>query len=219
MPPRKTDGPPRRETPSLPEAADLEPLGAAVLLAGETVRDARLREVDSSGRRIPQSRIFGSVMEKCAFQGAAFSSARWGDVRIIDCDLSNCVFHSLEARRVEFINCRMTGVKASGSRLQDVLFEGCDLKYAVLRESSVVTCEFVSSQMAEADLTLVRASGASFRQCSLSAAEISHSVWRECDLRGAVIEGIILGGADLKTSTVTAAQAIELAVLMGLRIG
>jgi uncharacterized protein YjbI with pentapeptide repeats len=219
MPPRKSNKQPEREPAALPRFEDLEPAGAAAMLSGETIRDARLTGGDLSSQPLPQSRMFSSVVEKVSFSEAVFSAARWDDVQFLSCDFSNCVFHALEARRVEFIDCRMTGVKASGCTLHDVLFEGCDLKYAVLREASLATCEFTSTQMGDADLAAVRAENCLFRQCSLSGADLSRSVWRECDLRGAAIERIIIDGAGLKTCTITASQAIELAVLMGLRIG
>jgi uncharacterized protein YjbI with pentapeptide repeats len=219
MPPKKKTRTTGREPAGIPAIEDLEQTGAAALLSGGTLRDAYLSELDLAAKTLPEIRIFDSLCERASFAGTVLSSARWNDVQFRNCDFSNAVFHTLDARRVEFFDCRMTGMKASGCMMQDVLFDHCDLRYACFSQGSLEACEFVSSHLDESEFASTRVERALFTACTLKRADLTASTLKESDLRGADIEGILIQDASFRTSTITPAQAIELARLMGLKLG
>ena len=209
-----------REPAGLPPADELEPGSAANLNEGGVLRDLSFTGLDLGGAQLPQNRIFGALFERVSFAGAVFSSAYWQDARFVECDLSNASFHALDARRVEFAGCRMTGLKATGAKLQDVLFENCDMSYAALGGSSFETCEFDGSNLNEADMSGTRAGHCVFASSTtLDRADLRQAQFRETDLRGAAIGSAHIEDADLKTCTITPAQAIEIARLMGFNLG
>lgn len=219
MPPRKKPQRMNREPASVPPADELTPTGAAALTTGAAIREAHLVECKPAVRHLGELRISDSVLDRVSLADTVIAAARWTDIHFLHCDFSNAVFHALEARRVEFTDCRLTGVKAVRCKFQDVLFAHCDLRYTDLSDGVVETCEFVSSHLGEAVLGGTRFTASTFQDSHLDRADLGRSVWRETDLRGTSIAGISIQDADLRTCIITPAQAMELAVLMGLVIG
>jgi len=137
----------------------------------------------------------------------------------VKCDLSNAVFGRFEARRVEFIDCRLLGMKTSACRWQDVLIENCDARYAQFNGGVLRSCEFKGTRLDEADFRGANLEGSVFMDASLRRADFSDARLGNANLRGAEIGGMVVRAEDLRGALVTAPQAMDLARLLGVVIG
>jgi uncharacterized protein YjbI with pentapeptide repeats len=158
------------------------------------------------------------LFERCSFAGCEIGSVRWSDVRLVGCDLSNATVRHFEATRVEFIDCKMIGINAIAARWQDVLLERCDARFAQLSRSRIRRSEIRSTQLREAalnnlDLDATRLVGSVLRQ-----ADLAETPLKDVDLRSCEIEEIVLRVEDLRGAIVSAAQAMDLARLLGVVI-
>lgn len=202
--------------------SDLEYLtliDAAGFLSALPLEDARLYAADVTGVEIPSLSLRGSVVEGAVFAQTAVQSALLRDVRLVKCDLSNAVLRGFDARRVEFIDCRLLGMKAIACHWQDVLVENCDARYAQFSGGEARSCEFKGTRLDEADLRGMNLEGTTFAETSLRRADLSGARLSNANLRGADIEGLVVRAEDLKGALVTAPQAMDLARLLGLAIG
>lgn len=139
-------------------------------------------------------------------------------MRLINCDFSNAVLRGFEARRVEFLDCRLIGMRAIECRWDDVLVERCDARYAQFRDGHLRTCEFRGSHLGECDLAGADLAATRFANVMLQRADLTGAKLRGADLRGADIEGVALRAEDAEGAIVSAAQAMDLARLLGLII-
>jgi uncharacterized protein YjbI with pentapeptide repeats len=140
------------------------------------------------------------------------------DVRLVKCDLSNAILDGFEATRIEFVDCRMTGMRACECHWEDVLVENCDMRYVQLSDSRIRGSEFRSSNLSEADLRGVDFESAIFSNAILRQADLSRAKLQGIDLSGAEIEGLIVRPEDLHGAIFSAAQAIDLVLLLGIVI-
>jgi len=171
--------------------------------------------LDVSGRRIAALRGSSVVFDRVSFANAEIGSVRLFDARFVNCDLSNAVFRSFEATRVEFVACRLAGLNAPACRWQDVLIERCDARFAQLSEGRWRRCEVVASQLRESALNGVEFEGCRLRETVLCQAELTGTRLAGVDLSGCEIEGIVLQVEDLRGAIVSPAQAMELARFLG----
>jgi len=146
------------------------------------------------------------------------SSLRLRDVRFVGCDLSNAVIRNLDATRVEFLNCRLVGLVANASRLQSVLFNTCNARFAQFSESRLRHCDFRSTHLGDSVLTRAELAETRLTETILRLADLTGIRFDALDLRNCEIEGLQLRIEDLRGARVTAAQAIDLARLMGVVI-
>ena len=211
--------PPSRIPADLPlEADDLTAITRAELLAGERLEDCCANGLDIAVESLPELSLSGSILEGVSFANVTIGRLRCKDVRFSHCDFSNAVLRGFEARRVEFIDCRLLGAKAAECDWHDVLVERCDASYLQLNGGKVLTCEFRSSRLDEADLRGADVTESVFVDSSLRRAELTGARLKDTDLRGADIEAITVGAEDVRGAIVTAAQAMQLARLLGVVI-
>jgi uncharacterized protein YjbI with pentapeptide repeats len=197
----------------------LTSIEASSFLPALPLEDARVEAEDVAGAEIPSLSLTGSVLVRVVFAQARIQAALLRDVRFVKCDLSNAVFRGFEARRVEFIDCRLLGIKAISCNWQDVLLEDCDARYAQFNGGVVRSCEFKGTRLDEADFRGVNLAGTIFRNASLRRADLSGAKLNTTNLRGADIDGLVVHAEDLRGALVTPPQAMDLARLLGLVIG
>ena len=163
-------------------------------------------------------RIEESIMEKVSFSDCRFYSVILKDVRLVNCDLANFEARSLQCIRVELVNCRMTGFRAGEADCQDLLISEGDQRYSQFRFSKLPATEFHSCNLSEADFQGTDLSGSVFRKCNLQNVEMSKVTMVNTDLRGSQIDGLQLNAEDIRGAIVDAAQALQFASLLGIRI-
>jgi len=212
---------PRGRIPAdLPSALDyLTQVDSARFLSAIPLEDVHLDTADVTGAEIPSLSVTGGVIERVVFAQARMQTAVLRDVRLVKCDLSNAVLRGFEARRVEFIDCRLLGMKVIECRWHDVLVENCDARYAQFNGGIVRSCEFKGTRLDEADFRGVNLEGTTFVDTALRRADLSGARLNNVNLRGADIDGLVVRAEDLKGALVTAPQAMDLARLLGLVIG
>lgn len=205
-----------REKPDLPEIEHLREVRGDQLLAGELLEEIRIANFDASGRKIHSLQAVFAVLEGVSFAGSEIASARFRDVRFVNCDFSNASLRGSQAHRVEFIDCRLTGLKAIEAEWQNVLLENCEARYAQFTDARLRVSECNGGAFAEADFRGCNLEESSFDQVSLIHADFTGSrLWNTC-LRGADIDGLIVNAEDVRGAIVSPAQAMELARLLGL---
>jgi uncharacterized protein YjbI with pentapeptide repeats len=87
-----------------------------------------------------------------------------------------------------------------------------------LSDSHIRCSEFKACNMSEADLRGVKFESAIFSNAILRQADLSRARLHGIDLSGAEIEGFIVRPEDLRGAIFSAAQAIDLAQLLGIVI-
>lgn len=200
--------------------------GAEVPAGLDTVSDfdsemaeRRVHGVEFSGRAMPALKMESSVLERCRLAESAFGTVFLKDVRLVGCDLANVTVRGLTLIRVEFVDCRMTGFTGGEVEAQDVLFSECDGRYAQFRFSKLNKgVEFDACQLEDADFGGTDLTGSVFRGCNLGNVEMGKSKLGNADLRGSRIEGLQVGAESLRGATVDASQAMQFALLLGIRI-
>jgi uncharacterized protein YjbI with pentapeptide repeats len=207
-----------REPADLPRLDALSRLTADGLVAGQPVEDALAEGFDISGRKISAFGAKCSLFREVSFANCEFGSIRLRDVCFEKCDLSNSVLRGFEATRVEFIDCRLIGMRAIECRWSSVLVENCEARYIQLNDGQARVCEVRGSNLAECDLRNTDLEGTIFSQALLYRADLTGAKLRGADLRGADIEGVTVRAEDLRGAIVNAAQAMDLARLLGVII-
>lgn len=214
----KAKEPPARHPADIP--AELTRLTIEPSDPLETLKldEHHLVDAKLAGCRIPALLGQLSVVENVSLASAVVSLAKLRDVRFVHCDLSNAIIRGFEARRVEFIDCRLVGLKAIECKWQDVLLRECDARYAqwndgVFKVSEVNQCHLGEADFRNTDLYGTKFSGVSLQRGDLRGAKLSG-----CDLRGADLEDITVLAENVRGAIVGAAQAMELAKLLGLVI-
>lgn len=154
------------------------------------------------------------------------SESEFGPVELVDArvsgtDLSNARWHSVTARRVEWLHCRAMGWQLSFDRASDVYFEDSRLDLSVINVRSVKGllvfsgCSFTDAVI-RGDI-----SRAVFTGCDFTGAEFDPTNAQGCDLRGSAVHGarglLNLRGATLDQEQLIAA-APTLAAEAGLRV-
>ncbi|MPN57211.1 hypothetical protein SDC9_204905 [bioreactor metagenome] len=103
---------------------------------------------------------------------------------------------------------------------RDAAITGCDFRYANLDGMLWDGCEVRASSFKEAVLSGVKFRRALFHETDLSAADFFKSSLKGIDLSDCSIDAIAVSDtlAELRGAKVNAAQAVELAKLIGLSI-
>jgi uncharacterized protein YjbI with pentapeptide repeats len=201
------------EIPSdLPET-EIWPAGRDVEITEQHIANA-----EYIGRALSSLRLETAILDRVRFTGTAFGTITMKDVRLVNCDLANVNCRALNLIRVEFIDCRMTGFTGGEVDAQDVLFAEGDGRYSQFRFSRFKSAEFDSCQFEDADFQGTDFTGSVFRNCNLRNVEMGKAKLFDADLRGSMVEGLHVGVEGLRGATVDPSQAMQFALLLGIRI-
>jgi uncharacterized protein YjbI with pentapeptide repeats len=209
----------RRETPRNLPAADESHHGTkSPLLDGRHLEDTIFSEIDLSTHKLAELKGSNLLFERVSFANCEIASLNLVDTRLIGCDLSNAMLRRFEATRVEFLDCKLIGMNAFACRWDDVLIDHCDARFAQLGEGRLRRCELGASQLREAGLVRVTFEATKLIDVVLRQADLAETRLAGVDLSACDIEGITLRVEDLRGAIVSAAQAMELARLLGVVI-
>jgi uncharacterized protein YjbI with pentapeptide repeats len=162
--------------------------------------------------------IVDRVVEGARFQEGTFRFLSVERTRLIDCDLSNCVWERARLENVEFRGCRLTGFALVESKGDDVRFEGCRGQYVRIVKADMKSAAFVDCKLPDATFAEARLLRARFEGC-----ELQRSVWSDCNLHGADLRGCDTGGMraqtrDLAGAVLDPAQATALLAALDIRV-
>lgn len=184
----------------------------------ERIVEQRVTGADWRGRTGASLRVENSVLERVCLAECRFGSLMMRDVRLVNCDLANLQIRGWALTRVEFIDCRMTGLTAAETEALDVLAREGDLRYSQFRDSRFRSTEFDGCNLEEADFQGTDLTGTVFRKCNMRNVEMGQARLPDADLRGSAVEGLHIGVEGLRGAVVDPAQAMQFALLLGIRI-
>ena len=136
-------------------------------------------------------------LEPWEYEGCTFINCNFYDSRLSDTTLRNCTFQNCDLSlvrtdastfdAVQFIDCKMVGFRLDlcSTFLLWVSFENCILKYAQFLNLPLKETEFIKCDLQEVDFT---------------GAHLWSSIFKECDLLGALFHLTNLEKADLCSS-------------------
>lgn len=130
--------------------------------------------------------------ESCIFINCDFSGSNLTDIRFLECKFANCNFsmanlNNAVLREVRFMNCKLLGVhfKDCSYMMMAMEFDGCTLDLASFYKLKLKNTRFRDTKCSETDF---------------SEADLTGSVFDNCDLDRASFSGTLLEQADLRTS-------------------
>jgi uncharacterized protein YjbI with pentapeptide repeats len=164
----------------------------------------------------------GEITET-VFEGANLAESRFDPLTLADVavrrgDLSNGVWGSVTARRVEITDCRAVGWRVFLDLAEDVVVEGCRWDLGSLHigrtRGPVVFrgCTFAGTSL-RGDLSRVV-----FDDCELARAEFAAERATDCDLRTSRLADA-RGLGTLRGARITVEQAVEIADLLAVELG
>ncbi len=192
-----------------------------LLEASEEVYD--LRDLQEIGEEAENLSLGSIDLKECSFSGCSFLDSRFqatGFDRVVfrDCDLTGCSFSECGLRQVTFLGCRMLGTNFSDCTLTGCRFEDCQGKYMGLVACTLKQPVLSDCSMSGGSLSRSKLQRPSISRCDLTRCDFSGAELGSVDLSTSAIDGATWTISQLKNITVTTAQAIDLARLMGLNI-
>ena len=142
------------------------------------------------------------------------------DVRLEQCSFAGCRFFHTFWRRCALSCCKGDGANFCGSSLRETQILECALRYANFSDGSWERCTVRDSVLREAALSAIRLLRVAFSGTDLSGVNFFKTILKGVDLSGCDISGILVSEncAELRGAAISAAQSIELARILGVRI-
>lgn len=160
-----------------------------------------------------------TIFTSCRFSGCDFSGSSFINTNFTSCDFSNCRFSNCY-----FKNCVMYDCKGEGCDFSQSSFLSCALEKGsycfgnfsgtLWKNSSILRAKLDKAFLSDCKLDKLI-----FEQVSLIRAEFFHTPLKGVDLSDCVIEGIIVSEtfSELRGLKIDASQALDLALLLGVR--
>lgn len=162
----------------------------------------------------------GTVFVKCRFINCSFERSSFIKVEFKNCDLSNCNFISGYWR-----NSRIENSKGIGSNFSEGSFHGFTMTGSVCHYGNFVRTLWEKSVIEESDLSEVffsdsRFKSIQFRKVKLTKVNFFKTLLKGIDLSSCNIEGLSVSDSyeELRGVKLSAAQTVDIAVLLGVKI-
>jgi uncharacterized protein YjbI with pentapeptide repeats len=178
---------------------------------GDDLSGQEHTRVAFSGVDLSESTDDGAVFTECTFRDCKFNLSRHTEAAFLNCTFTGCSFF-----QAEFTDCKVTGSTFERCSFDLMSVVRGDWSFVGLAGADLGRASF--ARLREADLTGVRATGATLRHLDLSGAEL-----HEADLGGADLRGSDLSTVDPRTVGLTGAeidvgQAVVLVTALGLNV-
>ena len=202
-----------------------EPLQKLVLTE-DYLDEARLKERDVEHKQIGNTSFQevdlsrqcfrNTVFENCKFIDCDFRKTEFIDTRFSLCDFSNSNLENVYFNRCEMVSSKGVGMNCLRAFFKNFFAADCNFGYtnftsAKLQNNSFLRCDFSNTEFGECR----------FKDLVFDASVFLRAVFfktplKKIDMTTCYIAGITVTPEDLSGMIVTAAQAAELAKLMGL---
>jgi len=205
-------------------------LRQAALPDDDLVDEAVLAELRYDALDLSARRARLVDVEGCRFGDASLAAANLDKVTVRDtvfdrCDLANLTLAHSSLTRTEVVGSRATGLVLSGATLRQVLFRDCLADFSVWRFAAFARVDLVDCRLQGADFVSADLSGAVFRRCDLTRAELSQvrargATFVDCTWDG--VRGVSsLAGATIVHGSPLDAHAFMVATAgsLGIRLG
>lgn len=193
--------------------------GADSLLGPDANRDnERFSGVDLTGRSLP-----GSTFSECEFVDVNLNDAELRGIRLSDCILSHIDAPVLRASRsswrgIEIGHSRIGSGELHDAGIESLRFHQCKIGYLNLRGSSLRDVLFEDCTVDELDLGGAKATRVAFVGTRIRMLDVTQSLLRHVDLRGAEIHSI-RSVEGLRGATLDSFQVAELASFFAAQLG
>ena len=147
------------------------------------------------------------MFENCTFTDCDFERSSFVDVTFISCDLSNSSLDSSYLSRCEFRSCKLVGAEFKDCSIQGVAFESSNCGYAIFDKC---TAELVSC-----NLKAFKTSGSKYLSTSFFRTALGGVDFSTCLVSGLRVSDTF---RELRNAVFSANQAVELSMLLGIRI-
>lgn len=155
----------------------------------------------------------GAVFTECTFRRCKFNVSVHKEAAFVNCTFKSCSFFD-----TKFIDCKFVGsmfdrctydlMEVSGGNWSHVGLPGADLAKATLK----------NVRLREVDFTGMRAVDGCIRDCDMSGAWLHNINVGGCDLRGSDLSALKPDDAELRDAIITGEQAVAIAIAMGLDV-
>lgn len=180
-----------------------------------------VRGMQFSGQNLQKVDLRGCDVDQCRFSNYRFiqcrmENFRFGDVVFESCDLSNLQLPDCSFHRVAFRNCKLSGAVFSSSMFRDTAFQHVVAPYTNFLGSNWKNCLWRSCDFTEAFFAESIFASLVLEESRLIRADFSRSKLGCVDYRSCDIRGIHWELSQLKGSTVSYEQAVELVEAAGI---
>ena len=193
---------------------------ASALAGEEDIANLLFQNVLSPGADAHKMEFSGVEFHRCRLNGSLFDKASFVDVRFCDCDLTECSFSDAYFSRCEFISCKWVGGNLTGATLRQSRAERCSFQYANFDGASIGgtalnECDFTGAVLANAALQDLLQ-----RDNRWIGTNFFHTPLKGMDFSKDTVDGWMLseGLGELKGAVFSPYQAVDLALLLGIRI-
>lgn len=149
--------------------------------------DLVLKQQDYTKSPLAVADYDGCSFEQCNFTNTDLSGITFSDCSFVDCDLSNAKLVKTGFKDVRFRGCKLMGLHFEDCDpfLLQMRFQQCILNLSCFYQVKIPKTVFEDCSMKEVDLT---------------AADVSQSLFSNCDLSGALFDDTRLEKSDLRTA-------------------
>lgn len=204
----------------MPPVEDLAAMVARTRECEEDIERVCVRNVQLSDLDARKVGFAGVEFDYCRLSASIFDKASFVDVRFRDCDFSGSSFTDAYFSRCEFLTSKWVGAGFAGALLRQSTAQGCSFQYANFDSASLRGCV-----LRECDCTGAVFSNVTFREIEtadnkLTAVNFFHTPLKGMDFSHDLVDGWILseGLEELKGAIFSPFQAVDLALLLGIRI-
>lgn len=152
------------------------------------VSDQTFKNQNYAKNRLPIGEYENCVFERCDFSNGYLDNQYFLGCVFVDCNLSNTNIANTTLSETNFSRCKMMGLKFEclNDFILSFTFDHCILNMSSfyqmqLRNQLFVHCKFIETDFTEADMT--------------------NTVFDNCDLQRAHFEGTVLEKADFRTAS------------------
>lgn len=165
--------------------------------------------------------LHGVELTRCSLAGASMQKASLYNCTLVGCDLSNANLDGAYLSHSRLVDCKLEGTRLTKAFMRSCTFARCQCRYFNLGESKLENVVLRRCDLREAFLSDVHLrKGLGLEECDLTGADFFRTRLRGIDLSTCEIAGLTLGEdrSELKGAIISAEQAQDVAVMLGLRI-
>jgi uncharacterized protein YjbI with pentapeptide repeats len=177
------------------------------------VRGQQFEPIDFFKKDFQRCRFVSSRLTGCRFEKVQFS-----EVTFESCDLSGCVFTECSFHKVQWSDCKLVGTSMIECYCKDSLFDRVQARYANFSSAEFVNCRMLGSCLADAAFSQAKLRNFLSSDCDFHQADFSRAAINGTDWSASNISGALFSADGLKNVTVSPEQAMELALLLRIRI-
>lgn len=160
------------------------------------------------------------VFRDCLFEQVDFRDCTFRDVRFECCRLIGCTMDKAWLNRVDLRDCSAPGLSLLQARLAQVSVGASDLSYANLSETSIDHLTARDCKLREAAMQRAKLKHVRLEETDLTRIDVFGTSLSGIDVSTCAFSAPVLSGdyRELRGAQVSAEQAMDIALLLGVRI-